>query len=309
MAMLRNAPLLRQFLVVAQEGSLTAAAQRLALTQPALSKSIARLEAELGTPLFERLPRGVSLTVYGKALLPHAQRIDAECRLADRELRSLGNGLTGRLRVGAGVLFGATFVSSAIARIYKYFPSVSFTLHSGAPEENFARLLADGVDLMFGLLPAPEMIPPFLARQPMMEIRQRVIAGATHPLARHRNVDARDLVKYPWVVRQNDRDLIHRLTANITKDGAPPPTFNVEVTSFSAELQILRQGRYLSSFAETLDLPGVVALAYPPVLLGQAGVVLPRSLERYAPAAKLIELVRDSVATNASRRSVLASTR
>ena len=307
--MLRNAPLLRQFLVVAQEGSLTAAAQRLALTQPALSKSIARLEAELGTPLFERLPRGVSLTVYGKALLPHAQRIDAECRLADRELQSLGKGLTGRLRVGAGVLFGATFVSSAIARIYQYFPSVSFTLHSGAPEENFARLLADGVDLMFGLLPAPEAIPPFLGYQPMMEIRQRVIAGATHPLARHRSVDAHDLVKYPWVVRQNDRDLVQRLTATITKDGAPPPNFNVEVTSFSAELQILRQGQYLSSFAETLDLPGVVALAYPPVPLGQAGVVLHRSLERYAPAAKLIELVRDSVATNSSRRNRLASTR
>lgn len=307
--MLRNAPLLRQFLVVAQEGSLTAAAQRLALTQPALSKSIARLEAELGTPLFERLPRGVSLTVYGKALLPHAQRIDAECRLADRELQSLGKGLTGRLRVGTGVLFGATFVATAMARIYKYFPSVSFTLHSGAPEENFARLLADGVDLMFGLLPAPEAIPPFLACQPMMEIRQRVIAGATHPLAGRRSVDAHDLAKYPWVVRQNDRDLVQRLTATITREGAPPPNFNVEVTSFSAELQILRQGQYLSSFAETMDLPGVVALAYPPVLLGPAGVILHRSLERYAPAAKLIDLVRDAVATSTSRRSGLASTK
>ena len=92
MAILRSAPLLRQFLAVVNEGSLTAAAQKVSVTQSALTKSMRKLEQALGAPLFERLPRGIALTVYGKTLLPHAQRIVAECRLADLELQAFGSG-------------------------------------------------------------------------------------------------------------------------------------------------------------------------------------------------------------------------
>ena len=92
MATLRNAHLFRQFLAVVAEGSITAAAEKLGTTQPALTKSLHKLEGTYAVPLFERLPRGVALTVYGKNLLPHAQRIVAECRLADLELQSFGQG-------------------------------------------------------------------------------------------------------------------------------------------------------------------------------------------------------------------------
>lgn len=301
MAILRNAPLLRQFLVVVREGSLTAAAQKLSITQPALTKSIHRLEEELGSPLFERLPRGVSLTVYGKALLPHAQRIDAECRLADLELQSLGKGHVGLLRVGAGELFGATFVSSAIARLYEDYPGISFTLHTAEPDVNHARLVAGELDLVFALLPPLETIPGFLTYRPMVEVQQRVIAGASHPLARRRKVTAHDLAQYPWVVSQHDRELFRSVSATLAKDGAPVPRVNVEASSLSARLQMLRLGTYVSFFAETgaiMDLPGIAMLAYrQPVSSGQAGVVMHRSLERYAPAMRLVELVQAAAAT------------
>jgi len=77
-SILRDTPLLRHFLAVATEGSISAACTRLAVTQPALTKSIQRLEAQLGVKLFERLPRGMALTRYGNTLLPHARRIEAE---------------------------------------------------------------------------------------------------------------------------------------------------------------------------------------------------------------------------------------
>ena len=65
MAILANAHLLRQFLAVVTEGTLTGAAEKVAVTQPALSKSIRKLERELGVPLFERLPRGIAIRAAG----------------------------------------------------------------------------------------------------------------------------------------------------------------------------------------------------------------------------------------------------
>ncbi|WP_282795827.1 LysR family transcriptional regulator [Streptomyces sp. CC224B] len=67
---------LRAFLEVARQGSFTVAARRLALTQSAVSRQIASLEAALGgAPLFDRLPRGVRLTAHGRTLLPHAEAV------------------------------------------------------------------------------------------------------------------------------------------------------------------------------------------------------------------------------------------
>src|SRR5262245_23007107 len=140
MAVLRNAHLFRQFLTVVNEGSLTAAGQKLAMTQPALTKSIRKLEEELGATLFERLPRGTALTAYGKTLLPHAQRIVAECRLADLELQAFGSGHAGLLKVGAGLMFGATMVPSAISQLYARYPGVAFQLLSGVTEVNYPLL-------------------------------------------------------------------------------------------------------------------------------------------------------------------------
>jgi len=300
MAILRNAHLLRQFLAVANEGSLTAAAQKLALTQPALTKSIRRLEQELGAPLFERLPRGIALTVYGKTLLPHAQRIVAECRLADLELQSFGMGHTGLLKIGAGLMFGATLVPSAISRLYGQYPGVAFQVISGVTEVNFPLLRMGELDLMFGLLPPLDTIPDYLTWRPIMELNSRVVAGASHPLAGRSAVGVEDLADYPWVVIQHDRELVNNILAALSTGGARTPKINVEVTSLSSLVRLLRSGTYLSCFAEPVaampDL-GLALVPYGPrILRGQAGVVFHRSLERYGPATALVEIVQEEAA-------------
>src|SRR5690349_17457770 len=102
MALLRNAGLLRSFLAVARSGNLSAAARELAVSQPALTKSVRKLEQQVGVPLFERRARGMALTASGATLLTHARAIEAQCRVADGELDALARGQTGRIRVGAG---------------------------------------------------------------------------------------------------------------------------------------------------------------------------------------------------------------
>jgi len=296
MTVLRNAHLLRQFLAVVDEGTFTGAAQKVAVTQPALTKSIRKLETELGVPLFERLPRGISLTHYGRTLLPHAQRIVAECRLAEAELQAFGAGHRGLLKIGAGLMFGATFVPTAISDLYATYPGVAFQLTAGVTELNFPLLCAGELDLMFGLLPPEDRIPEHLAWEPIMELTSRVVAGRSHPLARKRSVSAGELAKWPWVVIQHDRELVNSILAALSTADGQTPRIAVEVSSLSSMVRLLRSGTYLSCFAEPIAaMPDfdLALVAYGAGLMqGQAGVVYHRSLSKYGPARRLIELVQ-----------------
>ena len=302
MAILRHAPLLRQFLAVVREGSLSGAAHALALTQPALTKSIQRLEAELGVKLFERLPRGIALTRHGEALLPHAQRIDAECRIADMELQAFGAGQAGRIKIGAGEFFGATFVPRAIAALHERYPQLGFELHSGLTEVNYPRLLAGELDLHFGTLPQVEQLPDFLTATALLKVRSRVIAGAQHPLVRKKKgITPADLARYPWAVLHHDREIIKRLFAVLDQAGEGKVSVSVELTSLAAMVQLLQAGPYLACFAEGLPMLqpqlGLAVLAYPkPIWQHQAGVVMHRSLARYAPVRELVEHVQGEAA-------------
>ena len=80
---------LQAFLFVAESASFSGAAEKLHLTQPAVSKRIAQLEAQLDTPLFDRIGRTVDLTEAGHALLPHARAVQVELQAAERSVRDL----------------------------------------------------------------------------------------------------------------------------------------------------------------------------------------------------------------------------
>ena len=90
---------LRAFIQVAEAGSFSLAAERLHLTQPAVSKRIALLEEELGSPLFDRIGRNVSLTEAGEALLPHARNVEQQLRAAEQSVRDLSGDVAGQLRI------------------------------------------------------------------------------------------------------------------------------------------------------------------------------------------------------------------
>lgn len=115
-------PGLDRFLAVAQAGSLNKAAEKLHISQPALTKSIQVLEDRLGVPLFVRAARGVTLTTYGKAVLMRARAIDAEMRKIGEDILALQDLASGSVNVGAPP--GAGFHSSIL-------PAVTLRLIAG----------------------------------------------------------------------------------------------------------------------------------------------------------------------------------
>src|SRR5437867_957176 len=131
MPLLRNVGLLRPLLAVARAGNLSTAARELAVSQPALTKSVRKLEQHVGVALFDRRARGMALTPSGTALLAHARLIETQCRFADAEIAAIAHGEAGAIRIGAGPYWGPSLVPLAVARLHARFPKLRVDLEVG----------------------------------------------------------------------------------------------------------------------------------------------------------------------------------
>jgi DNA-binding transcriptional LysR family regulator len=132
---------------VVDEGSFSAAAQKLTFTQPAISRQIAALEKEAGTRLLERDARGIRLTQAGELLLDHAGPILHRVAAAEAQLSALQQMETGRLRLGGFASANAFLVPRAITRFTTTHPQIDLTLSPGPTQKNLAALAAGDIDL------------------------------------------------------------------------------------------------------------------------------------------------------------------
>ena len=119
---------LRAFLLVAESGSFSKAAKRLHLTQPAVSKRIAQLEAQLNVSLFDRIGRRISTTEAGEALLPHARAVHLELQAAQQSVRDLAGEVRGRLRLATSHHIGLHRLPPLLSFFSKAFPAVQLDI-------------------------------------------------------------------------------------------------------------------------------------------------------------------------------------
>jgi DNA-binding transcriptional LysR family regulator len=153
---------LRYFIVVAEERHITRAAARLGMAQPPLSQQIRILEKELGTRLFDRLPRGVALTPAGEVLLEDARALlDAADRVSQRA-RRVGAGAEGEL-VGGFTTSAALhpLVPRLLRTFHQAHPAISFDLHESNAAELTEGVLTQRLD--FAIVRAPVSRPSTLS--------------------------------------------------------------------------------------------------------------------------------------------------
>lgn len=132
---------LRTFVTVARQGSITRTAELLFLSQPAISAHIKTLEDELGLTLFERTPRGMSLTAQGLALLAKAEQLLALHQEIKSDARQLTGQLSGRVRLGSNRTPSAQVLSKLLAQLAETCPRLEVSLEYGSAAE-----IIDGIE-------------------------------------------------------------------------------------------------------------------------------------------------------------------
>ncbi|MFB7600793.1 LysR family transcriptional regulator [Streptomyces sp. NPDC056160] len=191
---------LRVFLEVARHGSFTVAARTLGWTQSAVSRQISALESALGgTPLFDRLPRGVRLTEAGRTLAPHAQSVAESLHGAVRELTALHEATGGRLRFGAFASADAALVPWALAAFRARRPGVRVTREEGLTARLLDRLTAGHLDLAVVSTTGGAPMETY-ALHHLLDESLYVAVPAGHPLTdRPGPVRLRELADADWV--------------------------------------------------------------------------------------------------------------
>lgn len=119
------------FTTIAEEGSISAAAKKLHLSQPPLSYQVKLLEEELHLPLIERSARGIALTEAGRVLYKRAQGILELSELTRKEMLAMASGFTGTLHIGTVSSSGASLLGWRIPAFHQKYPQIGFAIHEG----------------------------------------------------------------------------------------------------------------------------------------------------------------------------------
>jgi DNA-binding transcriptional LysR family regulator len=223
-----------QFLLsIAQTGNLSQSAQALHTTQPALSKWLKDLEADIGLPLFERHARGLQPTPYGQALLGHTQRIAGHLDSAREDMSALRDGGSGRVVVGTSGVSATGAVPLAITRLIGQLPRVQVRLAESAMNQLIPQLLQGELDIVVGrAMPAGARLAAHgLHAETLYRDSVNFIASLRHPLARRKTVDWNDLFAYPWIVWPEDTPIRQALETALAAAGHSLPRYCVESNS------------------------------------------------------------------------------
>jgi DNA-binding transcriptional LysR family regulator len=211
---------LRDVVAIARRGSLRAAARELALSQPALTRSVHELERELGAALFERRARGMRLTPTGETFVQRATAILSEVRRAQEEAAQLQGGTAGKVVAGLSSVPHVAMLPKALPLFRKRYPQVELHLIDGQFPALEAKLRDGSVDFYVGPQHAQTLSSELIGEK--LFDNTRVIVGRIgHPLKNTRSV--RDLASAEWATTSITLNALEELGEIFEQRGLPPP--------------------------------------------------------------------------------------
>lgn len=201
---------------VIEQGSLAKAAKLLEVTQPALSKSMDRLEAELGMKLLDRGAAGITPTAFGELLYAHARQIREEMTLAESRMRQMGKGPERVITIGTLPTLASSVVALAVSRWRADHPDVVLRVVEHVQVELLLGLLRHQFDFVVGQTEFYDFWDG-LKQRVLFRDRLHVYARAGHPLAGAADLSWPTLARYPWVcplVGGAHRTLLEKILAS-----------------------------------------------------------------------------------------------
>lgn len=189
---------LNAFVVVAETGSFSQAAERLFITQPAISKRIFNLEEQMNTRLFDRIGRSVSLTEAGHALLPRAQQLLLDFEDTRRLINNLDSQVSGQLSIATSHHISLHRLPPALRQFSTEHPQVQLDLTFTESERAYDEILKGSAELaIITLSPNPH---PQVAEKPIWVDELRYSVAADHPLTAHKEITFKMLNQYPAIL-------------------------------------------------------------------------------------------------------------
>jgi DNA-binding transcriptional LysR family regulator len=233
---------LRYFVAVAEELHFTRAAERLFISQPALSKQIRMLERQLGAPLFDRGRDGVRLTPVGKALLPHARRVLAAWDIGWAEVERARSSQRSILVAGMSTSPGRGGLLPAIrSRFTELHPEATVQLRQIGWNDSTAGLAERAVDVAFVWLPLPD---PGRYRWIVVAEEPRLVAMAdSHPLAGHDVIEFAELMDEPFLALPPDAGPLRDYWLALDARDGRLPRIGAEIASTDETYEALVDGR------------------------------------------------------------------
>lgn len=205
-----------------EHAKVNAAAQVLNISQPAASRMIAEMEAILGAPLCERLPRGVVLTPVGRALARRARTILLEMREADREVDDLKSGRGGRVSLGSVTAPAIELAVPAIRSVRARHPRIEISVQIEASNVLARELLASRHDFIIARI--PDDLNPRLFESRVIGIEKAcLIVRRGHPLLSRETVPLDGLPAYDWVFQPGGTLLRRAVESLFLARNAPLP--------------------------------------------------------------------------------------
>lgn len=189
---------LQAFLAVAESGSFSRAAERIYLTQPAISKRIATLEKEIDARLFDRIGRGIHLTPAGEALLTRARNVLKELDDVKRGIANLSGEITGELLVATSHHIGLHRLPGPLKRFHETYTQVRLNLQFMDSEKACQGVARGDLELAVVTLPPKAAAP--LKVEKIWDDPLDIVVSPGHPLARELHVTMSRLLDYPAIL-------------------------------------------------------------------------------------------------------------
>ncbi|MBL8288838.1 MAG: LysR family transcriptional regulator [Rubrivivax sp.] len=230
---------LRHLVALADSGSFSRAADKVHLTQPALSRSIQALEGELGAALVDRIGRRAELTPTGREVTARARELLFEAHELHERGRRVARGLHGTLRVGMGSGPGVMLMTPLLLEVAQQRPQWRVEVARGATallvERLRARLLDAVVVDVRSLEPAAD-----LAVSDVCEMRGAFLVRAQHPLARQRSVAFADLAAYPLASIPLSAEVARLLVERYGPAAHPDQAVNIRCDEIASLVEVAK---------------------------------------------------------------------
>jgi DNA-binding transcriptional LysR family regulator len=244
---------LQVFFAVVQSGSMAKAAAQVGLTQPAVSEIVAGLEHMFAVRLFDRNPKGVELTIYGRALLTRGRAAFDELKQGIRDIEFLSDPTAGELRIGCPGSVAAAILPAAIERFSRQYPRVVLHFDEvAAPSTEFPGLRDRKHDLVLARIARPLMDEEDLSVEILFQDPLVVVADTHSRWARRRKIDLIELLDASWVLTAPDSWVYLSVAEAFQARGLAMPKIGLAAPSALLRINLLTTGPYVTALPSSV---------------------------------------------------------